>query len=109
MADQWVLQEVQGYELEMTSIPNQQFPPGSLDVKNIHLLGGEIQKLMDKGKVTSVLPYPSQFLSQIFLVPKKDGSCRPIINLRPLNQHMKQVKFKMGSLAVMRDLLRQDN
>ena len=108
-ADQWVLQVVQGYKLEMTSIPNQQFPPRPLDIKNSHLLGGEIQKLMDKGAVTRVLPYPNQFLSQIFLVPKKDGSYRPVINLRPLNQHIEQTHFKMESLAMMRDLLRQDD
>ena len=32
-----------------------------------------------------------------FLVPKKDGSYRMVINLRPLNQHMEQVHFKMES------------
>ena len=49
---------------------------------------------MDKGAVIMVLPCSSQFLSKIFLVPKKDGSYRLIINLRPLNEHMEQVHIK---------------
>ena len=108
-ADQWVLQVVQGYRLELMSTPNQQTAPRPLDMKNSHLLGEEIQKLINKGAVTRVRPCTSQFLSQIFLVPKKDGSYRPVINLRPLNRHIEQVHFKMESLGMMKDLLRQDD
>ena len=48
-----------------------------------------------------------QFLSQIYLVPKKDGSARLVINLRPLNQFILQANFKMESLGMMRNLLRE--
>ena len=89
--------------------PKPTIPPRPLDIKNSHLLGAEIQELLDKGAVTRVFPCPSQFLSQIILVPKKDGSYIPVINLRSLNQYMEQVHFKMESLAMMRDLLRQDD
>ena len=54
-----------------------------------------------------MLPCADQFLSQTFLVPKKDGSSRLVINLRPLNQFLQQVHFKMESLGMMRDLLRE--
>ena len=62
---------------------------------------------MAKGAVRKVTPCADQFLSQIFLVAKKDGSYRPVINLRPLNQFMQQVHFKMENLGMMRDLLRE--
>ena len=54
-------------------------------------------------------PTSSQFLSRIFVVPKRDGLHRPVVNLRPLNQFMANVHFKMESLSIMRDLLRQQD
>lgn len=73
------------------------------------MLDGEIQTLINKGAMMKVHPCTCQFLSQIFLVPKKDGSYRPVINLRPLNRHIEQVNFKMDCLRMMKDLLRQDD
>ena len=40
------------------------------------------------------------------MVPKKDGSNRPV---RPFNQFMRNTHFKMENLGMMRDLLRKDN
>ena len=40
-------------------------------------------------------------------IPKKDGSFRPVINLRPLNLFMTTLHFKMDNLGMLRDLLRQ--
>ena len=48
-----------------------------------------------------------QFLSQIFLVPKKDGSQRPVVNLKPLNRFVTRQKFKMEGARSIRDLLRR--
>ena len=67
----------------------------------------EVQKLLDKGAVKIVNPCPNQYLSKIFLVPKKDGSFRPVINLNPLNQFTAKAHFKMETLAMIRDLLRE--
>ena len=47
------------------------------------------------------------FVSTIFLVPKKDGQFRPIINLKPLNRFMRKHHFKMEGMHVVRDLLQQ--
>ena len=60
----------------------------------------EIQKLIAKDAVKRVTSCPNQFLSQIFLVPKKDGTARPVINLRPLNQFIHQIYFKMENLPM---------
>jgi len=106
-ADQWILQVVQGYKLELLATPAQKSPPRTLGAKNHHLIGEEVQKLIAKGAVRRVTPCADQFLSQIFLVPKRDGSFRPVVNLRPLNQFMQQVHFKMENLGMMRDLLRE--
>ena len=47
------------------------------------------------------------FYSQLFVVPKKDGGHRPIINLKKLNQFVKPQHFKMESINMLRDILKQ--
>ena len=48
------------------------------------------------------------FYSRLFLVLKKDGQMRPVINLRPLNQFLVHSHFKMEEMHVVKDL-RQKN
>ena len=108
-ADQWVLEVVRGYKLELSSTPIQDAPPRVIEAKRTHLISEEVQKLLAKGAIKVVSPCHNQFLNRIFVVPKKDGSQRPVINLRPLNQFMRSIHFKMESLSMMKDLLRQDD
>jgi len=91
----------------MITAPFQKFPPRPLGVRDHHSIGEEIQKLMTKGTVKKVSSCANQFFSQIFLVPKKDGLARLVINLRPLNQSIHQLHFKMEGLGMIRDLLRE--
>ncbi len=57
-----------------------------------HVLWSEVQTLLAKAAMEIC------FYSRYFLVPKKDGGLRPIINLRNLNRvHMRQ-PFKMLTL-----------
>jgi len=106
-SDQWVIQK--GYQLELMSTQLQKSPPRPLEPKGHHSMEEEIQKLIAKGAVKRVISCPNQFLSQIFLFPKKDGSARLVINLRPLNQFIYQIYFKMESLTMIRDLLREED
>ena len=106
--DQWVLQVVNGYKLELVSAPIQTSQLVAMATRNDQdLVGQEVQKLLDKGAIKIVDPCPNQYLSRIFLVPKRDGSFRPVVNLKPLNQFIATVHFKMKSLAMMKDLLRE--
>lgn len=47
------------------------------------------------------------FVSSIFLVPKKEGGQRPIVNLRPLNRFIPYEHFKMEGIHMLKDLLRK--
>ncbi len=107
-ADSWVLDTVQGYRLEMESTPFQRFPPPMLNLSSQDRgLIQEIEKLVRKGAVVPVKPRQKQFLSQIFVVPKKGGTCRPVVNLKPLNKFMRRLHFKMEGVHLLKDLLQR--
>jgi len=104
-----VLEVVRGYRLELAAVPRQDAPPRTIESKRDNLISEEVCKLLTKGAVKAVTPCDNQFLSRIFVVPKKDGTYRPVINLRPLNQFMNSIHFKMEGLSMVKDLLRQDD
>ena len=106
--DQWVLEVVKGYKLELDCKPVQHKPPPPLIMskKDITLTQTEIEKLVIKGAIVPVAPCDRQFLSQLFLVPKKDGSSRPVVNLKALNKFITRKKFKIEGAHLLRDLLR---
>ena len=58
----------------------------------------EIQELLSMKVITQVEHDPNEFISPIFTVPKKDGTCRLILNLKDLNQFIEYHHFKMDTL-----------
>lgn len=95
----WVLQVVRGYRLELMSPTTQRSQPVTVVTEDKRILvGEEVQKLLNKGAIKVVSPCPSQFVSRIFVVLKKDGSFKPVVNLKPLNRFMVTTHFKMESL-----------
>jgi hypothetical protein len=68
----------------------------------------EIDELCSKGAVTEVNHLPTDgFLSTLFLVPKKDGGQRPVINLKGLNAFVTTPHFKMEGIHTLKNLLRE--
>ena len=60
----------------------------------------EVTKLLEKGAIEFV-PKDQEgqgFYSTFFIVPKKDGGIRPILNLKPLNVYLQKSQFKMETL-----------
>ena len=103
-SDPWVLSVVEhGYRLEFTSSP-----PGSTGVRNTRLCGrdgesallDEVEGLCAKCAVKSVPPGQrgDGYYSTYFLVTKKDGGMRPILNLKQFNKHLVHRRFKMETL-----------
>src|SRR4029434_6151683 len=62
-----------------------------------HFLRKEIVSLLRKEAISVVPPEEaaSGFYSRYFLVPKKDGNYRPILDLRVLNKALMPLKFRM--------------
>ena len=75
--------------------------------QEISLIQEEVGKLIQKGAIAPVNPI--QFVSHIFVVPKKDGTHRPVINLKALNKFLKYQHFKMEGLQLIKDLLQKED
>ena len=101
-SDPWVLETVSGYHLEFDSLPVQSVlpRPPPFSEREKQLIDEEIAKLLTKGAIRKVSSCPYEFISNIFLVPKKTGDLRPVINLKPLNQFVQRIHFKMENIQM---------
>jgi len=107
--DGWVLQAIKGYQLELVQPPWQLRPMPAINcsVEESKMISTEIGELMSKGAVVETTPSQGSFVSQIFLVEKKEGGQRPVINLKALNMFVKHEHFKMEGLHTLPDLIQQ--
>ena len=109
-SNQWTLQAVSGYRLEFRDQPQQSHRPETMESRHqAKAISEEIQKLEEKGAIREINNDKEGFYSRLFLVPKKDGQMRPVINLRPLNQFLVHNHFKMEGMHVVRDLLQKND
>ena len=107
--DKTVLNYVKGLEIPLISKPFQYKIPDSTpeSLTEFHLLKLEIDKLLQKGAIEQVESLePRSFVSCLFTVLKSNSQRRPVINLRQLNKHVYNQKFRMESLGNIRSLLK---
>lgn len=104
-SDKWVLQTIStGYRIEFTG-PCQltraplwtQIPR---NIKRRQALESGLEKMLKKQAIIPVNPLLDGpgFYSSLFLVEKRSGGWRPILNLRNLNTSVSPPKFKMDTL-----------
>ncbi len=96
----WVLQTVEkGYRIQFGAPP----PPFNelfltcVSPEQALVLEQEVSSLLRKEAIEVVPPLDreSGFYSRYFVVPKKDGGLRPILDLRLLNRSVRHLKFRM--------------
>ena len=66
----------------------------------------EITKLLDKGVIEQIDRVQGDFISAIFVRPKKDGTFRMILNLKQLNEFVSYHHFKMDTIQTALKLMR---
>ena len=100
---------VKGCHITFThdQFPLQLRPPQSIKFTDWEssLMGQEINKLHQKGVIEDTNHSHVEFLSNVFLRPKKDGSFRMILNLKNLNLHVDYNKLKMDTLHSISNLV----
>lgn len=109
-SDPEILDIVQGAHIQFESIPKQNdIPlPNLFSQAESEAVDIEIDKLMRKGVIEPCMEESNDFISKIFLRPKKDGSHRLILNLKSLNQNVTYHHFKMDTLHSILKLVKKD-
>ena len=103
-SDSWVLHTVtSGYHIPLIADPVQKFPPHSphLPSGDVIVLEEEIHSSLQKQAIQQIPSSAEGFYSNMFLVPKKGGGQRPVINLKHLN---KSEHFNMEGLHTVKAL-----
>ena len=111
-SDPHIMEIVEGWKLPLKSRPHQVREPGviSMSQKEQEVIDLEIQSMLQKEVIQIAEPSTDQFVSNIFVRPKKgEDKYRPIINLKSLNKQMPYIHFKMEGMKNVVDLLNQGN
>jgi len=61
--------------------------------------------MLENWAVRVIHPHQREFVSQIFLVPKKDGGHWPVVNLKALNRFIVEEHLKMEGFCMIKDLV----
>ncbi|KAL2095574.1 hypothetical protein ACEWY4_007722 [Coilia grayii] len=96
----WVLRTIEkGYRLQFAHSPPRfsRILYSQAEGAASRFLQAEITSLLEKKAIQIVPPTQSQsgFYSRYFVVPKKGGGMRPILDLRALNRHLRRYRFRM--------------
>ena len=111
--DPWILNTTQGCHINFSRTPPlRNIPPCSRDPhmtkEQAMILSDEIQSLQEKSAIQCLSGHLGPgFYSNVFVVPKRDGGWRPIINLRKLNSYIHTPHFKMENIFSLRDILKK--
>ena len=105
--DKFLLGLVRGIKLNFHSLPWQLNPPSPIAMSEyeMSLVDEEVQGMVRKGAIVRVGSAWGQFLSSIFLIPKKSGAMRPVINLKNLSRFLESAHFKMEHLLTILPLV----
>ena len=106
--NKWVLSIVRnGFRIPFIKIPPLSSVPIKMSQSSSPFLREEIENLLNKRAVERVQnPETPGFYSRIFLVPKKNGKFRLILDLSLLNRYIEKQAFKMETVKSVRQAMR---
>ena len=99
-SDKYILSLVRGVHVPFINNrpPKQRFLPSELIMSSDEMafVDSHLQQLIDQGFVKELPGHiVDGWVSNVFLVPKKNGGFRMILNLKQLNKYVQYTKFKM--------------
>ena len=80
---------------------------GKLNQVQEELVSQEVKEKLQKGAIREEIHCKDQFVSHLFLMSKKDGGQRPVINLKELNTFIPYKSFKTEGLHPLMEILEQ--
>ena len=110
--DSFILRIIrEGYKIQFLQQNNISPKPvvSTPSVSKKNYIDKEISELLESGIISKVDPSPDQVVSRVFLVPKKTGDFRMIIDLSVLNKFINKVSFKMEDKTTIKALIREND
>ena len=109
-SDKFILQTVAGATLEFDESPIRGSKPRAINFSHYECecIDKELDKFLQFDIVERVEHVHDEFISNIFIRDKKDGSHRVILNLIELNQFIAYHHFKMDTIDTVINLMRPD-
>ena len=107
-SDHKVLNYIKGVHFEFTQqVTQTKIPkPIHMSSEQTNFMDNKISELLANGSIKHISSLPTQgWISNVFLVLKKDKGFRMILNLKPLNKFIKYEKFKMDHIENVLNLL----
>ena len=90
-----------------TLFPFQLHVPVTKCSVTVPLVNAEVNKLLSVGAIKAIPFSKENFYSRLFLVLKKEGSYRPVIDVSWLNNFVETVHFQMENISCLKTLLRR--
>lgn len=105
--DSTILEWIHGYKIPFTTNPCQHFVPSSpsFNLKETQIMRECIANLLCIGAAQECTYKKGQFVSSIFLVPKKNSEYRFILNLKQLNKFIEPQHFKLEDIRSVLSLI----
>ena len=104
--NEWVLSLIRkGYRISFQELPILSPDPVFFQQPLSQQLEEEVASLLSKGAVEEIIPECPQYYSRIFLVLKKNGKLRLIIDLSVLNHFVYTQTFKMETQRKVKDTI----
>lgn len=106
-SDRVILSWISGYRIPFSSLPTRAewSPKNSWSKSEEKAVASCIERLLTLGAIYKCNFSKQQYISNIFLVPKPDGSNRLILNLKKLNTFVKKEHFKMEDTRTVKKLI----
>ena len=77
--------------------------------KETMVIESEVMNLLKMNVIEKVQSCENEFISPIFVRPKKNGEYRMILNLKELNKNVQYHHFKMDTFATALNLIKQNS
>ena len=100
-SDPSIIDIVSGMTIELLDLPVQHHKPRPIPLSQEEITAGNahIETLLQKRAIVPASPFgEDHFISNVFMVPKRDGGHRMILNLKKFNKFVEYHHFKMDTL-----------
>ena len=99
-SDQRILNAIRGVRIDFNEQPTQFFVPSQYNFNplEVEITDQQFDCFLERGIIEKTTHSTGEYISNVYIRPKKGGSHRLILNLKQLNRSVEYHHFKMENL-----------